>query len=62
MTKRTQVLLLALVCFMAGITLARADQPWLQYYAPCTPTGVALTNTEIAVICPGDKRVYIKQR
>lgn len=48
--------------FVAGIAVARAAYGWLQCSTPCVPTGVALTGSEIAVICPGDEHVYIKQR
>jgi hypothetical protein len=60
---RQIVAVFAFVCvFVAGIAVARASYGWLQYSTPCAPTGVALTGNEIAVICPGDEHVYIKQR
>ena len=51
------------VCaFFAGIAVARATYGWFQYSTPCVPPGLALTGSDIAVICPGDEHVYIKQR
>lgn len=56
------VIVLAAVAFVLGIATARAAYGWFQYSTPCVPTGVALTGSEIAIICPGDEHVYIKQR
>lgn len=64
MTKRSIISAVALAAFafFAGAAVARAAYGWFQYSTPCVPTGVALTGSEIAVICPGDQHVYIKQR
>lgn len=59
-------LILAAFALVAGIALgagaARAAFGWQQILAPCVPTGVALTSSEIAVACPGDRTVYIQRR
>lgn len=53
---------LALVTFIAGIAVARAQYGWTRIPAPCSPIGLSITGTEVAVICPDDRTVYVKAR
>lgn len=54
--------LFAVLTFAVGFAVARADFGWFQYSTPCVPTAVAMTERHIAVTCPNDRHVYIKER
>jgi len=56
------IIALLLFAFVCAFDAARAAYAWYQYSTPCAPTGVAVTASEIAIICHGDEHVYIKQR
>lgn len=60
--RRFIVLALACAVFALGMGTARAAFGWIQYSTPCAPTGVSVSANEIAIICPDDSHVYIKQR
>lgn len=62
MAKVAIALCAMLFVFLCGFAVARADFGWFQYSTPCVPTAVAMTDRNIAVTCPDDKHVYIKQR
>lgn len=50
-----------IVCFIAGGTVARAYYGWRQVSTPCVPTGVAMNGSTIAIICDGDRHVYVQE-
>ena len=48
--------------FAAGMLAARAQLGWRRIPAPCVPTALAMTPEEIAVTCPNESTIYLKQR
>lgn len=64
MNARNQYLVAALVLatFVTGVGVARAQFGWRYVSAPCDPIGVALSSNQVAVICPNEARVYLKDR
>jgi len=51
-----------LMVFIFGVGVARAQFGWRFISAPCNPTGVAISSNQVAVICPNEARVYLKDR
>lgn len=60
MKRYAAIAALALLAFGAGIAAAKAQYGWTRIPAPCAPAGVSITGSEIALICPDDRTVYIK--
>lgn len=51
-----------LIFFIAGFGSARAAFGWQSILAPCVPTGIALSASDIAVTCPGERTIYLRAR
>lgn len=62
MKRIVTIVAIALAVFTAGIAVARAQYGWTRIPAPCAPTGVSVTASVIAVVCPDDRTVYLKAR
>lgn len=57
---------LAIIALVAGIALgagvAHAAYGWHEIATPCVPSSIAMTTTEIAVSCPGERTIYVQAK
>lgn len=60
---KTMIVLATLILsIVLGAGVAHAAFGWQSILAPCVPTSVDLSSSEVAVTCPNDRSVYIQKR